>query len=331
MCVTKYIVGGNMKEENNNTTDNTNENKQNVENTKVAPSTNNPVADPINEIPYVQELYVMLNDNGRDTALIDALINCVVNLEQNLSSSEKQLAAMKSQIDDMKEIQDNPVKHVLQNTVKGLEQDVKEAKGLLASIKDSIVQSCKNAVQAVKDTGIKAIDNLATFFKIKAPFQAMEKNANKSIDRCDKTINKIESFAQEYHKVGMGLKNMARVLVGKEKINTPNEVGKLATAIAAPYKLAREIAVENRNTAKEAISAIEELEERADNIRVDNAQLKSDKADRGNNEQKKEAMTDRLESAKQRAQERNAERKSKQPQQSQNHDKRSNDDLSGRG
>jgi hypothetical protein len=326
-----------MMEENNNapddTTIDTNESKQKTDDTKAAPSTDNPVAVsiPLNENIHVQQLYAILNENKRDTALIDALIDCVVNLEKILDASETQIANMRSQISDMKEIQDHPIQHALQNTVKGIEQDVKEAKGLLESIKDGIIQGCKNAVQAVKDTGIKALDSLVSFFKIKAPFQAIEKSANKSIDRCDKAINKIESFAQEYHKVGMGLKNMARILVGKEKIDTPKEAGKLAAVIASPYKLAKEIATENRDTAREAISAIEEIEERSDNIRVDSAQQKSDKADRGNNEQKKEAMTDRLENAKQRAQERNAERKSKQPEQSQNHDKKSKDDLSGRG
>jgi len=315
-----------MNEETNTATGGTSESNQKTDAAKTAPSTDTAVTNPLQENPHVQELYVMLNENNRDTALIDALIDCVINLEKNLVTSEMQIAAMKSQISDMKEIQDHPIKHALQATVKGLEQDVKEAKGFIASIKDSIVQGCKNAVQAVKDTGIKALDSIASFFNIKEPFQAIENNANKQIDRCDKAINKIESFAQEYHKVGMGLKNMARVLVGKEKIDTPKEVGKLAAAVAAPYKAIKKIATQERDTARKAINAIENLEERADNIRVDQAQNKSDKADKGTNEQKKEAMSDKLENAKQRADERNAHRKSGQQEQSQNRKKPDKDE-----
>ena len=99
---------------------------QKTDATKIAPNTDTTVTNPLQENPHVQELYVMLNENNRDTALIDALIDCVINLEKNLTTSEMQIATMKSQISDMKEIQDHPIKHALQATVKGLEQDVKE-------------------------------------------------------------------------------------------------------------------------------------------------------------------------------------------------------------
>ena len=291
------------------------ENDNRAQNSKTAVSTGqDKQPSELHQNPHVQELYSMLKDNGKDTAVLDTLIDCVSRLEQNVAASENQITAMKSQIDGMKEIQEHSIKHALLNTVKGLEQDVKEAKGFISEIKNSIIQGCKNAVQAVKESGIKALDNLASFFNVKAPFQNMEQYATQRIERCNKAIGKIEAFAREYHKVGMGLKNMARVLTGKERIDTPKEVGKLAAAVSAPFKAARTLAATDRNIARSAINAIDRLEERSDSIRVNQAQQKSDKADRGNNSQKKEAMADRLANAKQRADERNAERKDGQPQ-----------------
>jgi hypothetical protein len=245
---------------------------------------------------HVKELFSILQENGKDATGLTALISHVAGMEDFVVQAESKIANMKSQLDEMKEIQNHPVKHALQKAITTLETKVAEIKAQIVELKTNIVEGCKNAVAAFKEKGAAALDKLASFFNIKGGLQAIKNDVVKAADSCDRTCAKIDSFAKQYHTAGRAIKNMARMVIGKEPIDAVKESGKLAKAMSAPYKIEKACMVGIRKQCDKMIAALNNLEKGVEANRGE----RSDKA-------KKPTMMERLEAKKNEIKERERE------------------------
>ena len=124
---------------------------------------NTPRDAPLEQNKYVQELFSILHDNSRDTTGLSALLGHVSEMESFVKRAEDKIAEMKTQLSEMKEVQNHPVKTALKNAINNLENKVAEIKVQLAELKSNIIEGCKNAVAAFKEKGISALDKLASF------------------------------------------------------------------------------------------------------------------------------------------------------------------------
>ena len=97
---------------------------------------------PLSENQYVQELFSVLQENGRDTTGLAALIGHVSEMENFVKRAEDKIAEMKSQLSEMKEVQNHPVKATLQTAIKNLELKVAEVRERLTELKNNIVEAC---------------------------------------------------------------------------------------------------------------------------------------------------------------------------------------------
>lgn len=226
---------------------------------------------------HVKTLFVILQDNTKDTSGLAALINCVQDMETFVSKAENRLEDMKCQLDEMKEIIDHPIKSALQKTIKSLETKVATIKEQLSKLKTNIVEGCKNAVTAFKEKGISALDKLASFFRVKEGLQSVKNDTVKGVANCDKSIAKINNFSKEYHETGRHLKNMVRVLTGKPSINTAKESGKLAKLVSAPYRAEKACLLGIRNQVNKMITALDKLEQKAEAKRNERAEADTPK------------------------------------------------------
>ena len=226
---------------------------------------------PLSENEHVKALLGILKHNGKDASGLNALLGHVSEMESFVKRAEDRIADMKAQLDTMKEMQDHPIKTKLQKAIKTLETAVAQVKAQLSELKTNIIEGCKNAVAAFKEKGIAALDKLMSFFHIKGGLQAIKNSTVKSVDQCDKAVAHIESFAKEYHATGRHLKNMARVMVGKEPIDAAKESGKLAKAVSAPYKAQKACLLGIRKAVNAMIVKIEKLEQSAETKRGEKA------------------------------------------------------------
>ena len=234
-----------------------------VEGGTTAMNENNYIGEPLAENDYVQQLFGILSDNGRDTSGLSALLSHVSDMETFVKSAEDTISTMKAQLSEMKEVQDHPVKTALQNTIRSLEVKVAEVKERLVELKSNIVEGCKNAVNAFKEKGISALDKLASFFHVKDNLQDWKKNIQFVIQSDSKAIAKIEAFSAEYHSAGRAVKNMARVAVGKKPIDAKKEAGKLSKVMTAPYR-AQAVALNGlKKSIDKAVAKLDDLEANA--------------------------------------------------------------------
>ena len=238
-------------------------------------SLNSSASVPLAENEHVKELLGILKDNGKDTGGLTALLDHVKGMEDFCKQAENKISDMKTQLTEMKEIQDHPIKHTIQSTIKTLESKVADIKTQLTVLKDNIIDGCKKAVAAFKDKGIAALDKLASFFRVKTCLEKIKNSAIADVKECDKTIANINTFSKEYHKAGRSLANMARVAVGMKPIDTVKENGKLAKAVNAPCRAQRACALRIRNA---ATSAIEKLDQLSQNVSSQRDAKQSEKA-----------------------------------------------------
>lgn len=182
-------------------------------------------------------------------------------MEKQLDNAVNELATMRRELAEA-QAQNHPIKTALQKAVITMQGQVLDLRDKLAELKQNVIDGCKNAVTAFKEKGIAALDNIARFFKIKPGLEALRDSLNKNIRFDERSIAKIEAVSAEYHEAGRHIKNIGRAIIGKEAIAEAKAPGKLAAAVAAPYRAERACLVAMRRCANAAISAFERLENR---------------------------------------------------------------------
>ena len=226
------------------------------------PQANSGNSPPLEQNEYVQELFSILQESGKDTNGLAALIGHVSEMENFVKRAEDKIADMKSQLAEMKEVQNHPVKTKLQKAIRSLENTVAEMKERITELKANIIEGCKSAVEAFKEKGAAALNNLAKFFHIKGGLKAIDRVAEQSVKQCDKAIANVNGFAANYHEAGRAIRNMGLIIIGREPVDEKKENGKLAKAAAAPYKAEKAAMSGIKSAVDKAIVALDGMEER---------------------------------------------------------------------
>ncbi len=193
------------------------------------------IAFPIRENEQVQDYIKTLNVNNRNKGDFMALLDAVEYLESMLMQSDKNMDEMIKQLSELKEIHKHPIKTELRNISNAIQENTGAAKSWLIDLKEKIVNFCKKTLENFKDAGVSALDKTASFLKLKDGLEAIGNHAAKNNELCGKAINKIETFSSEYHKAGNALKNMGRIISGKEPTAAVKEKGNLSKVLIAPY------------------------------------------------------------------------------------------------
>jgi hypothetical protein len=232
------------------------------------------VSEQVEKIPFaeneaVKELFSILRENGKDTTGLASLLGEIEGMQAFVQNAESKIAEMKKQLDSIKEVQNSPIKTALQNAIKSLEKTVAAVKEHLGELKANVISGCKSAVMAFKKGGISALDKLASFFHIKSGLQAYKRDVTEGIKQCDTTISRIENFANQYHSGGRAIKNMVRIAVGKEPVDTAKENGKLAAAISKPYRSEKANLTKLKASIEKSIAKLEQLETAAVVINIE--------------------------------------------------------------
>lgn len=212
------------------------------------------------ENPYVKELFDTLNRCDRDTSGLAALIRHVADMEMFVKSAGEKLDAMKSQLDEIKEISSHPFSGTLQNSTKSLEHRTTALKMYISGLKSNIIDGSKKALSAFAEKGISALSSIASFFRLKEGLTHCSTNIGHAMRDCDDAIKKIEQFSVQHHIAKSALSNMGRVMLDRDVRDITAKTGKLAESIAAPYKSQKAILGKMKASAEKAVSKLEQLD-----------------------------------------------------------------------
>ena len=237
------------------------------------------------ENEHVKELLSIMEESRVDSKDLRELLGHVGDMERQLDAAVRELTVMRRELNGMREDQNHPARAALRNTARSLEGTVKETRGRLASLKNNIIEGCKNAVAAFKEKGVSVLNRIAGFLGIKDGLQNMRESLNRSIGENEKAIAKIEAVSAEFHKTGSHMRNIGRVLLGKETREDVKPTGKLANFLESPYRSELAHLKRTGKSLDAAIGKLEKLERAAERPSVlENMKTLKEQAARENTE-----------------------------------------------
>lgn len=220
-------------------------------------------APPLMDNEHVKALFGILQDNRQNADDLLAVMQHMALMEQQLNAAVGELAAMRREVNDMH----HPVKTAVQKAIHSLSGKIDDAKEKLATLRESVVEGCKNAVAAFKEKGTAALDGLASFFHIRQGLESIDKAMDRSIRLDQQSIDKIAAVSAEYHEIGKHVKNLGRAIRGKEIVEDAKPMGNIAKAAQAPAKLDKAMSSGIQKAARSALAGLERLEQKAERQR----------------------------------------------------------------
>lgn len=232
---------------------------------------------PLMENQHVKELLSIMKANRMDSGELLAVLRYVGMVEGQLDKAVGELTAMRRELNDMREVQNHPVKTALQNAIHSLEEKIAVMRERLDAVKADIIEGAKNAVAAFKEKGISVLNGLASFFRIKGGLNALRDSLNDGIKADERAISAIETASAKYHEAGRRVKNMGRALADKEAIQDAKPSGKVTRVLQAPYRREKNCLMNAVKDVDAAIRGLEQLEASAARLRDANIVAKVEK------------------------------------------------------
>jgi len=205
------------------------------------------------------------------------MVNYVATMEKHLESAVSELADMRRELADIREIQNHPIKTRLQNAVNMLETKINEAWERLGDIKADIIDGARKALSAFNEKGAAALNNVMSFFNIKNGLKTIGESLDTAIKTDSKAIASIETFSKHYHEAGKAVKNMGRVLIGKEQVVAAKPTGNLAKTLQAPYRAERAALTGAKKAVSAAVTKLEQLEASQSKLKASLAETAAEK------------------------------------------------------
>lgn len=217
---------------------------------------------PIAENEQVKELLALLKENNAPGHEEFArLIGHVTEMEQRLLETTEELKAIRQ---EMQGLQNHSLKESIQKSCKDLETNVAVMRQRLSTLKEQIIDGCRNILTDFKERGAVALNGITQFLHIRPALEAIQNEAEKGIQACDRAVSRIDAFSTEYHEVGRHLKNMGRTLQGKPAEAEAKENGELASIFKGGFKVQRALIHSVSRGAERSLYTLARLEQTAE-------------------------------------------------------------------
>ena len=223
----------------------------------------NTTTKPILENEQVQKLLTVLKETDATTraALVSVLAH-IGKMETQYADMVTELSGLRQELAEA-ERQRHPIKNAVQNTVIVAQAQLLDFRDALMRLKQTVIDGCRSATAAVRETGVSALNHVVQFLKIRPLLENMRNNVDKNIRLCDRRIAETKTMSEEYHKAGRHLKNIGRAFLGKEPIQEAKPMGKFAGAHIRYLQNERAGYAKTKSGLESALNSLKRLEERA--------------------------------------------------------------------
>ena len=199
----------------------------------------NRVSVPLARNKEVADLLALLQKhNSPSLADFRMLLNKVNEVEQQLETAVRELAAMREALSEAEQRR-HPAANAMRKAVIAMQAHILELREKLSALKQAVVEGNKNALAAFREKGSSALDNIARFFKVRPILEAIHTQAGHAATAADRSVARIEAASMKYHEAGRRLKNAGRALTSKETIQEAKPMGKVSKSFTTPFRAVR--------------------------------------------------------------------------------------------
>lgn len=169
----------------------------------------------LREHPDVQELIDTLDKNGleKEKAEVVSLADYIVDMENTLSGMLKEMQAMRNEVNL---IHNSTLRARCGRLVDKAENSIKQAFGVIRSVKDKFVESAKSALQTFKEKGKEALQKAVNGMKIPETLDKLKSFFQRVSKSLEQDAKQIDLMRSELNKSKTHFKNFGRALFGRE-------------------------------------------------------------------------------------------------------------------
>ena len=169
----------------------------------------------IKEHPDVQELIDTLDKNGltKEKTEVESLADYIVDMENTLSGMLKEMQAMRNEVNL---IHNSSLRARCGRLVDKTENSIKQAFGVVRSMKDKFVESAKSTLQSFKGKGKDALHKTVNGMKVPETLDKLKSFFQRVSKSLEQDAKQIDLMRSELNKSKTHLKNFGRALFGKE-------------------------------------------------------------------------------------------------------------------
>lgn len=215
--------------------------------------------DEFREHPQITELIDTLekNDMPKEKAEVESLVIYIGDMEKTLTEMLKEMQEMRLEIN---KIHNSSLRAKCQNLVEKTEGKIKQGIAIVIKAKDNLIQSAKNALKAFKEKGKEAFRSAVKAMKVPETLDKLASFFGKLSRDVEQDVKQIDSMHKELHSARGHLKNVGRLLIGREAKET-EEVKADKGVLSRFGRLLDKIGKGFANLSQKAM-------DKADNIRV---------------------------------------------------------------
>ena len=224
----------------------------------------------------VQEFLKLLMENGREGQAKDlsALLFYMDGMERQYNAVLKELQEVKQQLTQMN-ARPSPAKTALNNLLNRLEARLEALHEQMNALRDKIVSTAREAVENFKQFGVSALDKAVAALHVKPALENIQKGLQKCVSDASAAVERGERVGAELRNANRHIKNALYAAIGKKPPSHLGGSGRFQTAVLAPVRGVRNTLSRMNNNALGAISAVERLEQAAEQNREARAEKKT--------------------------------------------------------
>lgn len=196
-------------------------------------NSSNPLLNSLLDDVYVKELIAILIEQKISTDELRAIVGHVGEMERQLGVAVTELTNMRQEMAMLR----HPLKTSTLKVIHALETKYGEVKARLDKVKTGIVDGAKKAISEFKEKGASVLLRLASFLHIREGLEMVRDIMQHDIWADEKTISDIADASGVYHKIGRDVKNLMRIIQGKEISQEVKPEGRVAALAQAVFKL----------------------------------------------------------------------------------------------
>lgn len=205
--------------------------------------------------------YMMQHQQKQPHEDFSALLKTVSALEEQLRATNAELRTVKRELNTVRNSLTPAQRTSGERLVKAAETALRQAGEQLRGIREKIVQTAKKTLEAVRQTGISGLNGLSNLLGVRKALRGLKVQMSRTAGTLETGISRMEVAGKELHGAGEHLRNIGRVLAGKEPLAKQSE--KQAAALVPLLSLAGAFRkIEER--ASHALGALEKLERAAE-------------------------------------------------------------------
>lgn len=214
---------------------------------------------------HVGELLSLLKTNGRqnEASELTGVMGHMALIERQLDTMAADLRTARRELATMRDERDHPVRTMYQRMEKALSTRITAARQWLSAAKENIIEGAKNAVSAVKQSGIVALDATMGSLGVRDDMIALRDTLARAARSAGKTIARIEAVSGEYHAVGSHIRNLGRTMAGKEQQQDIRPNGGLARLSQSLFANVQDVLNGIARDADKAVDLLDRLADRA--------------------------------------------------------------------